>query len=74
MPCDLDHARRAFDRMSEAVQKLERRQPVAPEEAPRYEAELHLARLRAYVAQGRVLALEDSYHAHKATESFPMRA
>ena len=41
------------------------------EDAPRWAATLHLARLRAYMAQGRVIALERSCLAHKACEDAP---
>ncbi|GJE35784.1 hypothetical protein [Methylobacterium oxalidis] len=71
MHSDLEHARQAWDRAKSVVQHLEERLPGNPEEASRHQAELHLARLRAYMAQGRVIALERSCLAHKACEDAP---
>ncbi|AWN44388.1 hypothetical protein DK389_05545 [Methylobacterium durans] len=58
MYSDLEHARQAWDRAKNIVQQLESRPPAKPEDASRHQAELHLARLRAYMTQGRVIALE----------------
>ena len=66
MHSDLEHARRALARMNDAVQRLESHQPKTSEDAQRHEAELHLARLRAYLARGRVIALEKDCLAHRA--------
>lgn len=71
MHSDLEHARRALARMDEAVQRLESHQPQSPEDAHRHDAELHLARLRAYLARGRVIALEKDRLAHCACEEAP---
>ncbi|AWN39528.1 hypothetical protein [Methylobacterium durans] len=71
MHSDLEHARRAWDRAKSVVQQLESRPPDNAGEASRHQAELHLARLRAYMAQGRVIALQRGCLAHKACEDAP---
>jgi hypothetical protein len=71
MHSDLEHARQNWERASEALAQLERRHSRGADKAPRFEAELHLARLRASIAQGRVMALERSHHAHMTCEEAP---
>ena len=71
MHSDLEHARRNWERASEALAQLEERHSRGADKAPRFEAELHLARLRASIAQGRVMALERSHHAHMTCEEAP---
>ena len=71
MYSDLDRARQQFQRSNEALAELERAGPDTPDEALRHEALLHIARLRLYIALGRVAELERSVHAHKACEDLP---
>ncbi|AWN44325.1 hypothetical protein DK389_02180 [Methylobacterium durans] len=71
MYSDLELARQAWDRAKDMVQQLESRPPDNPEEESRHQAELHLARLRAYMAQGRVIALQRGCPAHRACEEAP---
>ena len=71
MPSDLEHARRNWERAIAALSHLEGRDVREASRAPRHQAELHLARLRASIAQGRVMALERSHHAHMACEEAP---
>jgi hypothetical protein len=71
MYSDLDHARQSWEHVNEALRQLESQRPEMPDVMPHYEAELHLARLRAYIARGRVMALERSGHAHTACEEAP---
>jgi hypothetical protein len=71
MYSDLDRARQSFNRSSEALTELESLRPDDPGNASRHEALLHLARLRAYIARGRVAELERSTHAHRACEASP---
>ncbi|KAB1073437.1 hypothetical protein [Methylobacterium planeticum] len=71
MYSDLDRARQGFNRTSEILAELERVSPDGPEDAVRHNALLHIARLRAYIALGRVAELERSTHAHRACEGPP---
>ena len=71
MYSDLENARRALDYAIKALEHLKSHPPVASESADRHEAELHGAQLRPFLAQGRVMALERSYHAHQACEDAP---
>lgn len=71
MYSDLDRARQQFQRSNEALAELERISPDAPDDELRHEALLHIARLRLYIALGRVAELERSVHAHKACEGLP---
>jgi hypothetical protein len=73
MYSELDRARQGFNRSQEAFAELETRRPVDPEDASRHDALLHLARLRVYIALGRVAELERSTHAHRACEDSPTR-
>jgi phosphohistidine phosphatase SixA len=71
MHSDLDRARQSWEHVNEALRQLESQRPEMPDVMPQYEAELHLARLRAFIARGRVMALERSGHAHTACEEMP---
>ena len=71
MYSDLDRARQAFRRSSEALADLERVRPDNPDDASGHEALLHLTRLRVWIALGRVAELERTTHAHKACEDSP---
>lgn len=71
MYSDLENARRALDHAIKALEHLKSHPPVAPESGARHEAEVHSAQLRTFLAQGRVMALERSYHAHQACEDAP---
>ena len=71
MPTDLDHARGHWERICGELRALEQRYSELPGVSPRQEAERHVARLRASIAQGRMLALERSYHAHLACQEAP---
>ncbi|GJE45971.1 hypothetical protein F6X53_24335 [Methylobacterium soli] len=71
MHSDLEHARRNWERAIEIVSQLERGPGRETGGATRHEAERHVARLRAVIAQGRVMALERSHHAHMACEEAP---
>ena len=71
MPSDLECARRNWQQVRAGLEQLERRCSELPEVPPRWQAEHHLARLREFIARGRVMALERSYHAHMACEEAP---
>ena len=71
MHSDLEHARQDWKHVNEALRRLESQHLEMPDVMPRHEAELHLARLRAFIARGRVMALERSGHAHTACEEAP---
>lgn len=71
MHSDLENARRAFDRAIGTVEHLKSHPPETQDGGARYEAELQLAQLRTFLARGRVMALERSYHAHRACEDAP---
>src|ERR1700761_1858923 len=66
-----ENARRALDRAIGTVEHLKSHPPETQEGGARYEAELHSAQLRTFLARGRVMALERSYHAHQACEDAP---
>ncbi|MGY2049699.1 hypothetical protein [Methylobacterium sp. JK268] len=72
MHSDLDRARQMLERKKEAVQQLERSAPEQGEARRQQEASLHTARLRSFIAMGRVIALEQSQHAHQACEGPPL--
>ena len=72
MHSDLEHAQQNWKHVNEALRQLESQRPGMPEDVlARHDAELHLARLRAFIARGRVMALERSGHAHTACEEAP---
>ena len=71
MHSDLENARRALDRAIGTVEHLKSHPPETQEGGARHEAELHSAQLRTFLAQGRVMALERSHHAHQACEDSP---
>ena len=71
MHSDLEHAQQNWKHVNEALRQLESQRPERPGGMPQHEAELHLARLRAFIARGRVMALERSGHAHTACEDAP---
>ena len=71
MHSDLEHAQQNWKHVNEALRRLESQRLERPEVMPQREAELHLARLRAFIARGRVMALERSGHAHTACEEAP---
>ncbi|WP_336486900.1 hypothetical protein [Methylobacterium nigriterrae] len=71
MYSDLDRARQGWDRIKDDLRALERSAVSEPDDADRREAMLHLTRLRAYIALGRVNELERTGHAHKACEGPP---
>ena len=68
MHSDLEHARQNWERAIAALSQLECGDRQETVRTPRHEAKLHLARLRATIAHGRVMALERSRHAHMACE------
>jgi hypothetical protein len=71
MHSDLEHAQQSWEHVNEALRRLESQRLETPDVMPQQEAELHLARLRAFIARGRVMALERSGHAHTACEEAP---
>jgi len=71
MHSDLERARQTWEEAKLGLEQIEKADPQTPEDARRHEAMLHLARLRSYVALGRVIALERSRHAHRACEEAP---
>jgi hypothetical protein len=71
MHSDLEHAQQNWKHVNEALRRLESQRLERPDVMPQHEAELHLARLRAFIARGRVMALERSGHAHTACEDAP---
>jgi hypothetical protein len=71
MHSDLEHAQQNWKHVNEALRQLESQRFEMPDVPPRHGAELHLARLRAFIARGRVMALERSGHAHTACEEAP---
>ncbi|ACL63293.1 hypothetical protein [Methylobacterium nodulans] len=72
MHSDLARARQMWEQHKEVVQRLENNEPQQGESPQQLEAALHTARLRSYIALGRVIALEQSYHAHQAGEGAPI--
>ena len=71
MHSDLEHAQQSWKHVNEALRQLESQRLERPDVMPQHEAELHLARLRAFIARGCVMALERSGHAHTACEDAP---
>jgi hypothetical protein len=71
MYSDLENARRALERAIGTVEHLKSHPPETQEGGARHEAEVHFAKLRTFLARGRVMALERSYHAHQACEDAP---
>jgi hypothetical protein len=71
MPSDLEYARRNWQLVQASLEQLERQCSEGPEPPPRRQAEHHVARLREFIARGRVMALERSCHAHLACENAP---
>ena len=71
MHSDLERAGQNWQQVSQALRQFESQCSEMPSVTPRHEAELHLARLRAFIAHGRVMALERSCHAHMACEEAP---
>ena len=72
MYSDLERAWQTWEEVQQGLEQLEKAEPeTLPEDAHRREAMLHLARLRESIAFGRVIALERSYHAHRACEDAP---
>jgi len=56
MHSDLEHARRTWGQVKQSLEQLERAEPETPEDTQGREAMLHLARLRASIAYGCVIA------------------
>ncbi len=71
MPSVLDHARRHWERVSGELRALEQCHSDLSAASYRQEIERHVARLRAFIAHGRMLALDRSYHAHLACQEAP---
>lgn len=73
MYSDLERARQRCEQQKEVMRRLERSEPEQGKSRAQQEATLHTARLRGYIAMGRVIALQQSCHAHQACESAPTR-
>ncbi|WP_336492361.1 hypothetical protein [Methylobacterium nigriterrae] len=72
MYSDQERARHTWEQVKQDLEQLAEAEPETLEDAQRHEAMLHLARLRAYIAVGRVIALGRSSLAHKACEEAPI--